>query len=1112
MPARPPSEPALDLSPSPGDTVKDTTCYMCACRCGIRVWITDGQIRYIQGNRAHPVNQGVLCAKGAAGIMQHNSPARLGKPLLRTGERGSGEFREIEWDEALALATSWLAPIRARNPDELAFFTGRDQSQALTGWWAQQFGTVNYAAHGGFCSVNMAAGGLYTLGGSFWEFGEPDWEHTRLFLLWGVAEDHDSNPIKLGLGRLKGRGAKVIAINPVRTGYGAIADEWIGIRPGTDGLFAFALVHELLRMDRIDLEYLVRYANAHWLVVRDPGGAQDGLFVRDAQGNVVCAVRADGDDAMHAEATQAGDGVRNDATPAHRLVPADTIDIAPLVVGEYALPDGRTAVPVFQLIVERYLDPQYAPAAVSERCGIPADTIRRIARELAQAAFDSNLELEIPWTDSWGRQHATMQGRPVAMHAMRGISAHSNGFHTCRALHLLQLLLGAVDAPGSFRFQPPFPRPVPPANRPGKARRADGSLDAAPLGFVHGPEDLLVDGEGNPRRIDHAFSWAYPLAAHGMLHTVIRNAHAADPYRIDTLLMFMANMSWNSAMNTGETMQWLTDRDESGEYRIPRIIYSDAYASEMVAYADLVLPDTTYLERFDAISLLDRPISDADAASDAIRHPVFDPATQPDADGRPRDVRGFQSVLLDLGARLGLPGMVHADGSPQYRDYADFMVRHERAPGVGLLAGWRGEDGASEGKGAPNPDQLQRYIEHGGFWHAPVPASARYYKMANRDYLRWAKGFGFVADEAPIVMQLYSETLQKFRLAARGHGALQPPPEHRERVATYFDPLPIWYEPFEHAQLAARGSSSITGTASADPKIAAEALAPPPFEKGGQGEFALPARNKSPSIPLLQRGKTSDASVAGMVHPDQEARHRLPGGNAGLRGDETHVPAVPPFGKGGQGGFAPRDKSQLPSIPHFQRGKTGEAAQPGGFPLHAITQRPMFMYHAWGSQNAWLRQIAARNWLYLHPGTAARYGVADEGWVEVRSHHGAIRVQAKFASNVQPDTVWTWNAIGKRRGAWKLSKDAPEGTHAFLLNHLISDRTPRGDYANADPVTGQAAWFDLRVSIAPVAAATADDADTAPQFAPLAFAPASDRPLRYGARLRAAAAKLAGRK
>jgi len=945
---RAPVEPAIDLSPRTADEVRTTTCYMCACRCGIKVWLRDGQIRYIQGNPEHPVNRGVLCAKGSAGIMQHYSPARLDKPLLRVGERGSGEFREIEWDEALEIASGWLAPIRARNPDELAFFTGRDQSQALTGWWAQQFGTVNYAAHGGFCSVNMAAGGLYTLGGSFWEFGEPDWEHTRYLMMWGVAEDHDSNPIKLGLGQLKGRGAKIVAVNPVRSGYGAIADEWIGIRPGTDGLFAFALAHELLKADRIDLDYLVRYTNAHWLVLRNPGGADDGLFARNRDGDALCWDRQAG-----AEAN------------------ANDIGVSPAVVGEVVLADGRRAVPAFHLIAERYLDPQYSPDAVSERCGIPADTIRRIARELAEAAFDHAIELPIAWTDAWGREHKTMRGRPVAMHAMRGISAHSNGFHTCRALHLLQLLLGAVDTPGSFRYQPPFPKPIPPPNRPGKRRQDNGVLDAAPLGFVHSPEDLVVDADGQPRRIDHAFSWAYPLSAHGMMHTVIRNAWAGDPYKIDTLMMFMANMSWNSAMNTAQTMQWLTDKDEAGEYRIPRIIYADAYASEMVAYADLVLPDTTYLERFDAISLLDRPISDADGAADAIRHPVLDATEQSPG----RDVRGFQSVLIELGARIGLPGLVNEDGSAKYRDYADYITRHERAPGVGLLAGWRGADGELEAKGPPNPDQLQRYIDNGGFWRSEVPEDARYFKMANRGYLDWAQRMGFIGHAEPIVLQLYSETLQKFRLAAQGHGPSQPPEEHRERVAAYFDPLPMWFEPFEGAQTS-------------------------------QDEF----------------------------------------------------------------------------------------------PLSAVTQRPMFMYHAWGSQNAWLRQIAARNWLYMHPDTGARHGIGDEDWIDVTSHNGTITVQAKFAANVQPDTVWTWNAIGKRRGAWRLGKDAPEGRQGFLLNHLISDITPRGDYANADPVTGQAAWFDLRVRIA--RAADSEATVSEPQFAPLELGQADDKPLRYGAQFR----------
>ena len=94
----------VDTSPRVSDEVKYTTCYMCACRCGIKVHLKDGGIRYIEGNPNHPVNRGVICGKGASGIMQQYSPAKLTKPLLRVGERGSGEFREIEWDEAIATA------------------------------------------------------------------------------------------------------------------------------------------------------------------------------------------------------------------------------------------------------------------------------------------------------------------------------------------------------------------------------------------------------------------------------------------------------------------------------------------------------------------------------------------------------------------------------------------------------------------------------------------------------------------------------------------------------------------------------------------------------------------------------------------------------------------------------------------------------------------------------------------------------------------------------------------------------------------------------------------------------------------------------------------------
>ena len=706
----------VDTSPKVSDEVKYTTCYMCACRCGIKVHLKDGGIRYIEGNRDHPVNRGVICGKGASGIMQQHSPAKLRKPLKRVGERGSGEFREIEWDEAIATAVEWLSAIRASDPKKLAFFTGRDQSQSLTGYWAAQFGTPNFAAHGGFCSVNMAAAGMYTLGGSFWEFGEPDWEHTRFFMMFGVAEDHDSNPIKIGLSGLRRRGAKFVSVNPVRTGYSAIADEWVGIRPGTDGLFVLSLIHELLAADTIDVDYLGRYTNAGWLVVQAPGAADDGLFARNEAGDPLVL------------------------EPAGSLASATAAGITARLVGDAVLADGRRAVPVFQLVAERCLDPRYAPEAVAETCGIEAATIRRLAAEMAQTAFEHEIELPVAWTDWAGRHHETMRGRPVSLHAMRGISAHSNGFQTCRALHLLQILLGTIDVPGGWRYKSPHPKPAPPGPKPtGKPDQvaAGRPLPGIPLGYPMAPEDLLIDADGRPARIDKAFSWEAPIAAHGMMHMVITNAARGDPYPVDTLFMYMANMAWNSAMNTAETMRMLTDKEPAtGEYRIPRIIYADAYYSETVAYADLVLPDTTYLERWDCISLLDRPIGGCDGPGDAIRQPVVEPD---------RDVRPFQDVLIELGGRLGLPGFTTPEGQPRYPGgYPDYIVNHERRPGVGPLGGWRGVDGDRPGRGAPNPHQLERYIANGCFWKHELPADQLYFKHANKAYLETAVSMGLI--------------------------------------------------------------------------------------------------------------------------------------------------------------------------------------------------------------------------------------------------------------------------------------------------------------------------------------------------------------------------------
>jgi anaerobic selenocysteine-containing dehydrogenase len=163
--------------------------------------------------------------------------------------------------------------------------------------------------------------------------------------------------------------------------------------------------------------------------------------------------------------------------------------------------------------------------------------------------------------------------------------------------------------------------------------------------------------------------------------------------------------------------------------------------------------------------------------------------------------------------------------------------------------------------------------------------------------------------------------------------------------------------------------------------------------------------------------------------------------------------------------------------------------------MHAITQRPMAMYHSWGSQNAWLRQIHGANRLYMSRARAKQLDIEDDGWVWITSRIGRVKAQVKLMEGVNPDTVWTWNAIGKRAGAWGLAPDAPEATRGFLLNHLIAELLPEQAggyrYSNSDPVTGQAAWYDLRVRIEKVAAQ--ERRETSPRFEAL-VRPSGARP------------------
>ncbi|MES2101116.1 MAG: molybdopterin oxidoreductase family protein [Pseudomonadota bacterium] len=946
--------PLASPTPTANTEVKTTTCYMCACRCGIRVHLRDGEVRYIDGNPNHPLNQGVICAKGASGIMKQVSPARLTQPLLRKkgSERGAGEFEPISWELAFEMLTERLQKIRSTDPKKFALFTGRDQMQALTGLFARQFGTPNYAAHGGFCSVNMAAGMIYTIGGSFWEFGGPDLDRAKLFVMIGTAEDHHSNPMKIALSKFKRQGGRFISINPVRTGYSAIADEWIPIKPGTDGALFMALLHELIAKDLIDHAFLKRFTNAPQLVVLDDC-ARQGLFAFDP--NPEKGPPGDGREPHNKLVWDKTSGSVLNAYPEGI---ADGCD--PALEGHYTLADGTKVAPSFQLLRDRVAT--CTPEWASGITGIDPARIRQLALEMGDTALKQAFEMPIPWTDAWGKVHPTTQARPVAFHAMRGLAAHSNGFQTVRALAVLMSVLGTIDAPGGFRHKAPYPRHIVPNYRAFNSPemiQPNTPLNAAPLGFPANPDELAINPDGTPIRIDHAFSWEHPLSAHGLMHNVITNAVKGDPYRIDTLLIFMANMAWNSSMNTMAVREMLNRKDEAGEYMIPFLVVCDAFQSETVAFADLVLPDTTYLERHDVMSMLDRPISEFDGPVDSVRIPVVPPTGQ---------CKPFQEVLIELASRLKFPAFTTAEGTRKFKDYPEFVVNFQPAPGIGFLMGWRGKNGDQHLRGEPNPKQWEAYEKNNCVFQYHMPETMHYMRNWNREYLDFAKDKGWRQKNDPVQLALYSDTLQSFRLAAQGKSAGRQPPEHlRERIDTYFDPLPFWYAPLEEA-----------------------------------------------------------------------------------------------------------------------------ATDLAAYPLNAITQRPMAMYHSWDSQNAWLRQIHSHNYLQVNPLTAKAAGIADGGWCWVESQWGQVRCMIRYSEAVEPGTVWTWNAIGKADGAWQLAPGADEARKGFLLNHLISEELPfegcdSKTISNSDPVTGQAGWYDVRVRIRP--AEPEEPEESFPQIATVPAAP-----------------------
>jgi anaerobic selenocysteine-containing dehydrogenase len=387
-----------------------TTCWIGKQDCGMLARRINGRVVSLEGHPLHPRNKGTLCPKGVAQLMAVYDPNRVKAPLLRTNEKGvPGKWRQISWDEALTLVAEKMNEVRKRDKRLLVWQKGRSKAKNFYDKAFVKASGATKLHHGAYCSDAGYRAAEYTLG----PHGvlHPDFRDTRYLLSWGwnITNAGGNKTCWLTwpqqLTEARERGLKVVHIDPRLRSAGPFADEWIPIKPQTDLALALALSRELIQRGTIDREYLMRHTNSPFLV------KEDGFFLR-----------VNGKE-------QVWDSKSGSAKP------FDAEGVEPALGGTFTVGEDKvkTAFQVFKDHVAGST-PEWAAGI----CDIPAETIRRIARELGENAMIGSTVVvdgkRIPY-------------RPVGIMAYH-MTQTELGFQTIRAMMMLFMLLGAYGAVG----------------------------------------------------------------------------------------------------------------------------------------------------------------------------------------------------------------------------------------------------------------------------------------------------------------------------------------------------------------------------------------------------------------------------------------------------------------------------------------------------------------------------------------------------------------------------------------------------------------------------------------------------------------------------------------
>lgn len=234
-------------------------CGICPSGCGTDIATENERLKGIKPMAGHP--WGIVCTRGIHSADIIHAPDRLKYPLKRTGKRGEGRLEEVSWEEAFDHAVGLIREVAEKySPESLAIYSGRggfEQSlldMFTTGGYDTicsnfffPLGSPNTFSCSSLCNnAHFALAPLATFGATL-DTLFPDFENSERIVVWGANPATDSPPLNLKkIMAAKSRGAKLVVIDPLKTHTARLADEWIGIRPGTDGAMALGLIRLII--------------------------------------------------------------------------------------------------------------------------------------------------------------------------------------------------------------------------------------------------------------------------------------------------------------------------------------------------------------------------------------------------------------------------------------------------------------------------------------------------------------------------------------------------------------------------------------------------------------------------------------------------------------------------------------------------------------------------------------------------------------------------------------------------------------------------------------------------------------------------------------------------